>query len=472
MVTQSYQPAAPMRLRDRVLRAGSWTLFGYGSDLFFRLLSNLILTRLLFPEAFGAVSAATALITGLNLISDLGVAQVIIQSPRGDQVGFLRSAWVFLVSRSILLWLAIVACCALMGLSAVRDVFPADSIYANQSFALVTASLGFSMVLVGSESTCTFLSIRRLNYKPVVMIAFISRIISLPIIIAWAWIAPSVWALVGGSLAGGFLRLVMSHTLIPGPSMRPTWEKEHFKEIVGTGKWFTVSSLGTFLSQQGEVIFLGILVPGSVLGLYSVAKLLVGAGENLLDRINNSLTLPTLSEVFRKSPSKLRDSYYRFRLPIELTAGFLSGFLLVAGDFLVNFLYDARYAQAGTMLPILALGTAIYPFLIVRTVFAATAETHVFAAISIVQAVSLLASVAIGFFTFGLLGAVGGIAFHRLLPSAVTVVLAYRRNWIAFGRELGIIPAFIAGLIAGKGSVLFASAVGLTNIHQLFHFHP
>ena len=470
MTSQFAQPNAPQgRLRDRIFRAGSWTLVGYGSELSFRLISNLILTRLLFPEAFGAVAAAAALISGLNLISDFGVAQVITQNPRGDQAGFLRSAWVFLLGRSLVLWMIIVLCCLLLNLTAVRNFLPLSSVYANRSFALITASLGFSLVLGGAESTCTFLSIRHLNYRPFVIIQLANRIVTLPLMIIWAWLSPSVWALVGGSLAGSIVRLILTHTLLPGPWMSFRWEKEDLKELVQTGRWFTISSFGTFLSQQSEVILLGFLVPSSVLGIYSVAKLLVGAGEGLLDRLHTSLTLPVLSEVVRNNPGNLRDRYYRFRWPIEVAAGLFSGGLFAAGHFLVSFLYDARYAEAGLMLPILALGTAIYPYLIMRSAFAATGETHIFAAISMLQAASFLVCVTVGFLAFGLLGAVGGVAFHRIIPSIVIFILARRRDWITPWRELVIIPAFIVGLLVGKGIVLIALALGLTNIHQLLH---
>ena len=46
------------------------------------------------------------------------------------------------------------------------------------------------------------------------------------------------------------------------------WDKEHFQEIVRFGRWIMVSSLATFVSQQCDVILLGILVPSSLLGLY------------------------------------------------------------------------------------------------------------------------------------------------------------------------------------------------------------
>ena len=120
------------------------------------------------------------------------------------------------------------------------------------------------------------------------------------------------------------------------------------------GKWIAVSSLVTIVSQQGEVILLGILVPGSALGLYSIAKVVVGLGEGILDRkTNRPLALPDLGEVIRRNPHDLRDRYYRFRLPIDLAAGLLSGCLFAAGNFVVGFLYDARYAQAGLMVKFL-----------------------------------------------------------------------------------------------------------------------
>jgi O-antigen/teichoic acid export membrane protein len=424
---------------------------------------------LLFPDAFGAVAAASALVTGLVLISDFGVAPVVIHSPRGDQVGFLRSVWVFQLSRSIMLWIILVGLCALLNLSAIRNLLPVGSVFANRSFALLTATLGFGVVLNGAESASIFLNIRHLNYRPIVIINTVSRISTLPIMLIWAWISPTVWALVGGALAADILRVALSHLIVPGPWMALNLEKDHLHEIVQFGKWIAVSSAASFITQQTDVILLGLLMPAPMLGVYSIAKQLVGAGEGLLDRLNMSLTLPVLSEVLRKDPSNLRDRYYRFRLPIELAAGLLGGGLFASGYFIVNFLYDARYAQAGVMLAILALGTALYPFMIVRSAFTATGDTFTVAAVSILQAVSLMICAAIGFFAFGLLGAVGGIALHRIIPSVVIVLLARQRDWISFGREFRIVLAFVVGVLIGKGIVLIAMTLGFTNIHQFLH---
>ena len=255
------------------------------------------------------------------------------------------------------------ALCAFISIPAVQGLLPVGSVFAGHLFPLVTAISGFSLVLSGAESAAISLNIRHLNFQPIVTIDLARGILSLPIALIWAWISPSVWAVIGAGLAGAIFRLMLSHIVVPGPRMALKWRRDHFEEIRRFGMWIVVSSGATFVSQQSDVILLGLLMPSSALGIYSIAKLLVGAAEGILVRLNNSLALPVLGEVIRKDRGKLRDRYYRFRLPIEFAAALLSGFLFAAGIFIVHFLYDPRYSQAGQMLQILALGLAIYPLL-------------------------------------------------------------------------------------------------------------
>jgi O-antigen/teichoic acid export membrane protein len=419
------------------------------------------MTRLLFPEAFGVIAAATAPIVGLTLISDFGIRPVIVQSSRGDQDNFLRSAWVFQLWRGIALWAVLAVFCALISVSAIHTLIPVDSVYASRSFPLVTAILGISLVLNALESTGIFLNMRRLNLKPIILLDMAGRLVALPIMVIWASLMPSVWAIVGGSLAGSMCRLILSHLVIPGPRMALRWDKDHFDEIIRFGKWIVVSSLASFVSQQSDIILFGLLFPTPVLGVYVIAKLLVDAGEGLLERLISLLALPVLGEVIRQDPRNLRDRYYRFRLPIDLAAALLSGVLLATGNLVVSLLYDPRYWQAGSMLQLLAVGTAIYPSYQIRSAFTATGDTHIPASISILQAVSLILCMVIGYVVFGMWGAIGGVATHRLVPSVVILLVAHKRNWINVWQEFRIVPLFIAGIIIGEAILLIARAVGI-----------
>jgi len=433
-----------------------------------RFISNLIMTRLLFPEAFGVVTAALALVSGLTLISDFGIHTLIIQSPRGDQEDFLRSAWTFQLWRGVLLWIALCALCAMLSISWIHDLIPVDSVFADPFFPLITPVAGITLVLAGATSTSLPLNTRRLSLRPQVTIDTACRIVGLAAMYTWALLAPSVWALVAGMLAGESLRVVLSHVVAPGPRMGFNWERGHLQEIIRFGKWITVSSTGTFVSQQCNVIVLGILLPGSTFGVYVIAKMLVDTAEGWLTRLGDTLALPVLSEVVRKRPHDLQTQYYRFRLPIELAAGSLSGVLFVSGEFVVHFLYDQRYAQAGSMLQLLAIGLAILPCNLIKNAFTAVGDTRVWAAVTTVQAVSVLLCMIAGFFIAGPLGAVAGLAVHRIIPSLMILSLAGRRHWISPWRELRIVPAFIVGVVAGKVAVSMVAALGISNIAQLW----
>ncbi len=145
-----------MKLKNRILNAGAWTLLAYSVENVFRLASSLILSRLLFPEAFGLVSASSSIIVGVALFSDLGIRAVIIRSPRGDTQEFLRSAWLFQALRGMSLWLVVVLICTVIALPVVKSILPPGSAFANDLFPILTVALGFTLVIGGLESTSIF----------------------------------------------------------------------------------------------------------------------------------------------------------------------------------------------------------------------------------------------------------------------------------------------------------------------------
>ncbi len=95
-------------LSARVLRSSMLTVGSFGYAQAMRLGTNLILTRLLFPEAFGMMSLVGVVLMGLAQFSDVGTTPAILSSKRGDDPSFLDTAWTIQALRGIALWL--VAC--------------------------------------------------------------------------------------------------------------------------------------------------------------------------------------------------------------------------------------------------------------------------------------------------------------------------------------------------------------------------
>src|SRR5690606_17348568 len=73
-------PVHPASLKRLALRGSAWVVLEQFVAYILRLLSNLALTRLLFPEAFGLMALVNATLRGLKMFSDIGLNLSIIQN--------------------------------------------------------------------------------------------------------------------------------------------------------------------------------------------------------------------------------------------------------------------------------------------------------------------------------------------------------------------------------------------------------
>src|SRR6056297_1388295 len=91
----------------RAIRSAGFTAVKFGGQNFLRLASNLVLTRLLFPEAFGIMAIVQVVLGGVAMFSDIGIRASIVQNPRGDEPDFLNTAWTVQIIRGIFLGLIV-----------------------------------------------------------------------------------------------------------------------------------------------------------------------------------------------------------------------------------------------------------------------------------------------------------------------------------------------------------------------------
>src|SRR4051812_43585507 len=91
-------------LKSRTIRAGSVTVIGHFGSLVLRLLSSLILTRLLSPDLFGVLAVVTAIQVVLALLTDVGIRQAVIQSAAAERTTFRDTAWTLQIIRGFVIF--------------------------------------------------------------------------------------------------------------------------------------------------------------------------------------------------------------------------------------------------------------------------------------------------------------------------------------------------------------------------------
>jgi len=219
------------RLMARVMRSTSWILLGYGGSQALRLGSNLILTRLLFPEAFGLMALVGLVTMGLMLFSDVGIAPSIAQSKRGDDPDFLNTAWSIQVMRGVILF---TVACAL--------ALPLAAFYGAPELATYLPIAAVALLITGFNPTRIETAHRHLLMGRLTLLDLTAQVIGIAVMIVLAWWTQSVIALVIGGVVTPLAKLVLTWTFLPGAANRFRWEGAAVRELVTFGKWIFLST--------------------------------------------------------------------------------------------------------------------------------------------------------------------------------------------------------------------------------------
>jgi O-antigen/teichoic acid export membrane protein len=331
-------------LRHGMLRGSIWTLIGYCASQVIRLAGNLVLSRLLFPEAFGVSALVAIFIQGLEMFSDVGITPCIVRSPRGESPEFLDTAWTIQAGRGLMLWTA-----------SALIAWPIAVFYGIPQLAALIPVAGVNAAIGGFYSTSLPLCTRRLQLGWVALVDVGGQVAALASMAYLAWRSPSVWALVIGGVVGSIVKLAIGHLILADRPNRFRWDPSAVRELFRFGRWIFVSTLITFLAGQSDRLILGRLTALGQLGLYTTALSLSQVPQTLFAKLSYTVVYPTLAHLLHRPGGATKAGEIRLRL--LLAAAPVCAATLVLGRPVVRFLFDPRYAQAGTYLGLLALGT-------------------------------------------------------------------------------------------------------------------
>ncbi|MCO6437414.1 MAG: oligosaccharide flippase family protein [Phycisphaerae bacterium] len=433
-------------IRARAVRGSIWTILGYGTSQVLRLAGNVVLARLLVPEAFGLMTLVNVVLQGLQMFSDVGIGPSIIQNRRGDDPAFLNTAWTVQVIRGGALW---VAACVL--------AVPLASFYEQPELAALLPAAGLFALATGFNSTALFIHNRNLALGRLTMLELLAQALGLTVTIVWAVLHPTVWALVAGTVLGGAIRMTLSHLLLPGVPCRLRWDSQAARELVHFGRWIFLSTLTTFLAAQSDKLIFAKTIPFAMLGVYGIAFLFATMPTQVIVRIGSSVVFPAYSRVVREG-GNLPSAYVRARRPLLLVGAALITLTIASGPYFVRSLYKPEFHAAGGLMQLLAV-MAWFQILECTngSALLATGRPSWVAAGNFAKLVGLIALIPLGFGLYGFYGAVGGLVLAEACRYLVSATAVRRIGLPGIGADVPFI--FLTAGAAAAGVVL---ASGLT----------
>lgn len=437
-------PADPLvgggQLRRLAVRGSIFEIGGFGAAMVLRLGTNVIMSRLLFPKAFGLMALVGIFIQGVIMLSDVGIEPAVIQSKDGDDVSFLNTAWTMQLVRGLILYGVVLVI-----------AWPLALLYEEpQLFGLICIS-SLSLVLQGASSTSLYTLRRRLSIGKITLIEIGSQLSAVAVMVPWALWRPSVWALVGGHLVSYVFRTAATHAVRVGYRNRFAMDAKARKAIIDFGWWVFGSSALFFLSRQADRLLLGRFLGVAELGIYSIAFLLSDSVSTAITRVTHGVLFPILSRIRLEGIERLRAVYYRARLAFDVMSLPALGVLTILGPFVVQVLYDKRYAEAGWILQAFSLRVAMMCVLTpCETLLVSLGHSRYGFYQNGVRLIWILIAVPLGWRLFGLHGIVWAVSVSEI---PIFFVL-----WPAFARvgmlrllpELRAAGFYAAGIVIGS----------------------
>ncbi len=421
-LTELWHKARPM-LNPRAETSSAVLSFMLGSGL--RLISSLVLTRLLYPEAYGIIAILMSVLFTIEMLSDIGVIALTIRHERGDDPLFLNTIWTIRIVRcainaSILVlgapWIA-----QLLGNSLIVDPLRVLALY---FLANAIESMGFALALRHRRSPLV-------NY-----INLGCSAVATVFCITYAYFMRDHWALVFAALLERLLNAIASHFIYPNLRPRFAWDRAAMRDIFAFARFVLPTSMLTMaLGQLERIIFLR-LFDLRAMGQYGVAGSVGGPVDALCNKISHTVLYPRYAATSREQPERLKQAYYQDSRKPMLMMFALPALAGGAGQHVVNLLYDPRYAPAGFILQCFMVRAVLMSYLRPsEQLLTALGKVHVQLYSNVSRAVLIVPIVLLGYHLNGLTGFVMALAFEPLVAVAYVFWVQHRARLLDLRRE-------------------------------------
>ena len=299
---------------------------GYGVSTVLRFVSRLVLAKLLSDASpMGDVATIVVILAGLEMISDLGIGFNIIQHRRGDQRGFLETAFSVQALRGVGIW-------AIASLLAA----PVAWIYHDKDLTGLLLFGALATLARAFANPAIWVLTRQVDLKGPTILSVASEVAGFIVTIAWCMVSPSAWAIVGGTVMSALVYTAGSHMV--AMRVKFAWDGKVARQIAQFGGWMILSSSTYFLASRGETLMLRGSIPDAQFGTFAFASMLVTTPVAAITQLASQVFFPTLASSIREDPQKALRLYKRSKWMFTAVALCFSGGGLILGPPIVKLL--------------------------------------------------------------------------------------------------------------------------------------
>jgi O-antigen/teichoic acid export membrane protein len=326
-------------LKSKTIRGGLARLCAQGAEFAFRLVSLMVLARLLGPKDFGLVGMVTAFTGVLIMFRDFGLSAAAVQRPvvTEEQISTLFWINIFVGAGLTLLTVSMAPVIA--------------AFYHEPRLVGVTAALASSFLFNAAGVQHGALLQRQMRFTTLAVISVISLVASSSVAIGAAMAGYGYWALVVMTLTSPVINTLgfwLTTAWIPGRPRR----RVGIRSMMHFGGTVTLNGLVVYIASNFEKVLLGRFWGADALGIYGRAYQLINIPTSSLNSAAGEVAFSALSRL-QDDPGRFKSYFLKgYSVLLAMTMPMTVACALFADDMIFVFL-GPKWKAAATIFRLL-----------------------------------------------------------------------------------------------------------------------
>lgn len=336
-------------LGKKVITATKWSTITQIVAKLVSPLTNMVLARILAPEAFGVVATVTMITSFVDMFTDAGFQKYLIQHNFKDEEEKYKNANIAFLTNfviSMVLWGSIIL---------FRDQIAI--LVGSPDLGIVIAVACIQLPLTAFSSIQIALYKREFNFKTLFIVRMVAILMPLLVTIPLAFLGLSYWALIIGNIL-----MQLSNAIIL--TVKSKWKPKLFykisilKEMLSFSMWSLIEAISIWLTTWIDAFIIASLLSEYHLGIYKTSTTMVNALMAIITASIVPVLFSTLSRL-QNNTEKFNKTFFQVQKAVSLLVFPLGIGVYLFSDLATQILLGRQWTEASDIIGIWALTSAI-----------------------------------------------------------------------------------------------------------------
>ncbi|MGP4070376.1 lipopolysaccharide biosynthesis protein [Halobacillus sp. B29] len=337
------------KLQRKIFSATKWSTITEVLAKLIVPLTNIILARILTPEAFGIIATITMITSFVEMFTDSGFQKYLVHKEFKTEEEKKKSANVSFwtnMGLSLLIWALIV-------------IFSAEIARAvgNPGLGFVIAIACVQLPLTSFSSTQLALYRRDFDFRTLFGIRIFAILIPFVITIPLALLGYGYWSLVIGTIS---MHVSNAFLLTFKSKWKPkfSYDINTLKEMMSFSLWSLIEAFSIWLTAWVDAFVIGYYLNEYYLGIYKTSTIMVNSLLALITATIAPILFSTLSRL-QNNENEFKSMFFKFQKYIAMLVLPIGVGVFIYRDLAADLLLGSQWEDAGGVIGLWALSSSI-----------------------------------------------------------------------------------------------------------------